>query len=217
MPLSLPVAREPSHTRSITINGYRRFDGLYDIEAQLTDTKAYPLANGHRGELPPGTPLHGMWMRVTVDETMLIHRCEAVSDATPYAICPSAAENFSALAGLRIGRGFLRAAAERVGGTHGCTHLRELLQQVGTTAFQTIHAHRAKLIMDAEMASGVAVDAEAIETKISEHFGGPAAILNTCLAYGANSPVVKQRWPELSSNSTTATDAEQACPVGVEV
>jgi hypothetical protein len=206
MPLSPPVAREPSHTRAITINGYYRQDGLYDIEAQLTDTKAYAFANGHRGNLQPGMPLHGMWMRMTIDEDMLIRTCEAVSDATPYAICPTGAESFSTLAGLTIGRGFLRAAAERVGGTHGCTHLRELLQQVGTTAFQTVNSHRAKLMVEAEAVRGISVDAEEAEHQTSERFGGPVGILNTCIAYGTDSPVVEQRWPELYTGVKAAAE-----------
>ena len=49
--------------------------------------------------------------------------------------------------GCKIGPGFLKAAAARVGGTHGCTHLRELLQQMGTTAFQTIKPAKARQAM----------------------------------------------------------------------
>ena len=37
MPLSQPAERERLHTRAIEINGYRRADGAYDIEAHLTD------------------------------------------------------------------------------------------------------------------------------------------------------------------------------------
>ena len=33
------VAREPLHRRSIEINGYKRADGLFDIEGHLVDTK----------------------------------------------------------------------------------------------------------------------------------------------------------------------------------
>lgn len=94
MPLSQPVPREPSHTCAITIHGFRRTNGLYDPEAQLTNTKAYNLANKHCGELTAGTPLHGMWMRVTADEIMFVHRCEAASGATPFTTCPNAAVNF---------------------------------------------------------------------------------------------------------------------------
>src|ERR1035437_1823566 len=148
MPLSPPVPREPSHTRAIVINGYRRSDGLFDIEAQLTDTKSYGFTNEDRGYIASGVPLHGMWMRMTVAEDMTVVACEAASDHTPYAICPTAAPNFARLAGLRITRGFLREANMRIGGTHGCTHLRELLQQMATTAFQTINPHRAKRAVD---------------------------------------------------------------------
>ena len=51
---------------------------------------------------------------------------------TPYAICSSVAPSFTRLAGLQIKPGFLKEAAKRVGGTLGCTHLRELLQQMAT-------------------------------------------------------------------------------------
>ena len=74
MPLSLPVARELSHIRAIVIHGYRRFDGLYDIEASLTDTKAYGFPNEERGFIAPGEPLHGMFMRITVTEDMIGHK-----------------------------------------------------------------------------------------------------------------------------------------------
>ena len=73
---------------------------------------------------------------------MEITAFEAVTEYGPYSICPSAAPNFARLAGLRIGRGFIKAANERVGGVHGCTHLRELLGQMGTVAFQTLYAIR---------------------------------------------------------------------------
>jgi hypothetical protein len=43
MPLSPPVSREELHTRAITLHGYRRDDGLFDIEAHLIDTKPFAL------------------------------------------------------------------------------------------------------------------------------------------------------------------------------
>ena len=144
MPLSPPEERELLHSRDIVLRGYRRADGLYDIEAQLTDTKSYGSANRDRGYIHAGEPIHGMWLRLTVDEERLIVACEAASDHTPYAICPSAAPNFARLAGLRIKPGFLKEAAKRIGGTMGCTHLRELLQQMATTAYQTIDPARAQ-------------------------------------------------------------------------
>lgn len=110
MPLSQPAERELLHSRDIEIRGYRRADGLYDIEAQLTDTKSQGFANRDRGYIEAGEPVHGMWLRLTVDEEKTIIASEAASDYTPYAICPAAAPNFARLAGLRIKPGFLKEA-----------------------------------------------------------------------------------------------------------
>ncbi len=181
MPLSEPKPRQEVHTRTIVLRGYAREDGLYDIEAHLIDTKTHSFHNDHRGEITPGTPLHGMWMRMTVDVKLNILECEAATEFSPYALCPSAAPNFSRLAGLRIKPGFLREANARVGGTVGCTHLRELLQQIATTAFQSVQPARAR------------------RDPASDGLADPArkpAILNTCVAYGTDSPVVRKMWPQ---------------------
>jgi hypothetical protein len=81
-----------------------------------------------------------MWLRMTISPEREIMACEAAMDATPYVICPGAAPGFASLAGLKIEAGFIRAAMERVGGAQGCTHLRELLQQMGTVAMQTLYS-----------------------------------------------------------------------------
>ncbi len=193
MPLSPPAAREALHTRTIVINGYRRDDGLYDIEAQLTDTKTYSFPNENRGTIAAGEPLHGMWLRLTIDEDMRITAAAAAPAYAPSGVCPQAAPHFTRREGLVIGGGFLKAAAARVGGTVGCTHLRELLQQMATTAYQTIKPARAQR----EVAREARPDGEKLEARISQHFGGAPKILNTCLAYGSDSPVVRQRWPHL--------------------
>jgi hypothetical protein len=194
MPLTPPVAREPLHTRVIEINGYRRADGLFDIEGRLRDTKPYGFPNQDRGYVAANEPIHDLWMRMTVSETMEIVACEAASDLTPYAVCPRAAPNFAALTGLHIRPGFLREASSRVRGTLGCTHLREMLQQMATTAFQTINPARAR--RDLKEAS-VPRGSDRFDAKIAEKMGGAPAILNTCLAYGSDSPVIQRRWPHL--------------------
>jgi hypothetical protein len=175
LPLSEPAAREHLHTRRITIEGYQRDDGQFDIDCHMADTKTYGFANEDRGFMPPGEPLHGMHLRMTVDRDLVITAFEADMEYTPYTICSNIAPNFARMAGLRIGPGFLRAAAERVGGTHGCTHLRELLQQMATVAFQTTYAVRAER---------------------GNQPGVRPALLATCHAFDTASPVVKQRWPE---------------------
>ena len=189
MPLTQPAARQRLHTRVIEINGYRRADGNYDIEAHLTDCKSFAQTNLDRGIIQPGEPVHDMWLRLTMDDQMRIHAVEAVSDRTPYAICPAAAPNFTRLAGLRIKPGFLREAAQRVGGIVGCTHLRELLQQIATTALQTINPANARRAMAAEGVADDTPGSEALDKRITEQWGGGNKILNSCLAYDQNGPL----------------------------
>jgi len=188
MPLSEPVAREPLHHRDIELRGYRRSDGLFDIEATLTDTKTYSFSNFDRGQIEPGVPLHRMLARMTLDSELVITAFEAVTEFGPYAICPTAAPNFARLAGLKIGRGFLKAANERIGGIHGCTHLRELLGQMGTVAFQTLYAVRVK--------RETAPNAEATADQPTPAKSSKPMVLGTCLAYAPDSPVVARQWPE---------------------
>lgn len=207
MPLSPPADREPLHTRKIIIEGYRRADGLYDLEAHLTDTKPYEQTNYDRGFIAAGEPIHDMWLRLTVDDTMTIVRAEAVSDKTPYVMCPTAAPNFSRLEGLRIKAGFLREANHLVGGAVGCTHLRELLQQMATTAFQAINPAKVKREMQVrheEPPRG----SDKVDAQITEKMGGAPKILNTCLAYSADGPLVRRRWPHLYTGAEAAADGD---------
>ena len=96
MPLSPPKERELLHSRDIVLRGYRRADGLYDIEAQLTDTKSYGSANRDRGYIHAGEPIHGMWLRLTVDEERLIVACEAVKRPYPLRDLPVRGAQFRA-------------------------------------------------------------------------------------------------------------------------
>jgi Protein of unknown function (DUF2889) len=188
MPLSDPAPRTLLHRRDIQLRGYHRDDGLFDIEAHLLDTKADAFEHDTHGTVPGGTPLHGMWVRLTIDEEMVVVRAEAASDHTPYAICPSAAPNFTRLAGLKIGPGFNRAVAERVGGTAGCTHLREVLGQMATVAYQTLYPFRA-VKERAEAARRVAAG----EPPPRQRPG----LVGSCIAYAPDSPVTLKRWPWL--------------------
>jgi len=178
MPLSRPAARNLLHLRDITLRGYERADGLVDIEARMADVKTYSFANHDRGGLAAGEPLHEMWIRLTVDRDMVIHDCEASIDASPYTYCAGAAPDMARLKGLRIGKGFLRAAMLRVGGAEGCTHLRELLQPVATVAFQTM------------IGVGKSTQAEVMPEPGAPGGQMDARMLNSCYAYGEKSTVV---------------------------
>jgi hypothetical protein len=183
MPLSAPAERKLLHRRDIELRGYEREDSLFDIEAHLVDTKTNGFDNEDRGRIEPGEPLHGMWVRLTVNDEMRITACEASSDFTPYAICPQAAPNMARLAGVTIGPGFSRAVKERVGGVLGCTHLREVLAQMATVAFQTLYPVRRRRAEEARQAA----IAEGRPPPPVMEGGTP---INSCLAYAEDSPVV---------------------------
>ncbi len=180
--LPAPAARRPLHTREVRCQGYIRDDGLFDIEGEIIDTKAYPFDNHYRGELQPGDPIHHMRVRITVDEDLRIRAAEAVSLSTPYEVCRLAAPNFERLVGIRIGPGYMRRVKERYGRDQGCTHILELLYPMGTTAFQTVFPYREYQRRQKGMSEGDAMQ------------NGPP--LNSCYAFSSHSPVVKHLWPE---------------------
>lgn len=178
MPLSPPVPRTKQHTRTIEVQGYRREDGLYDIEGHLVDTKTYGFANKDRGRIEAGEPLHGMWLRLTIDRTMTIQAAEAVTDYGPFTICKDINPAFEKLAGIRVGPGFRKEVRAALGGVHGCTHLVELLLgPMATTAFQTMYAERER-----EGSHGATTERP--------------RIIDTCHALAADGPIVKREWPQ---------------------
>lgn len=139
MPLPEPKpSRTLRHTRRIELNGYKRDDGLWDIEAHLVDTKAYDFRNHFRGGIPPGEPIHDMWMRLTVDDSLTIQAVEACTDYAPFPDCPQAAPNYQALVGMRISPGWTDVVRRKMGLAGACTHLYELLRPLATVAIQTI-------------------------------------------------------------------------------
>ncbi len=172
MPLPRSAPRKLLHLRDITLRGYLREDGLVDIEARMTDTKTYSWANQDRGGINAGDALHDMWMRVTIDEDLLIHDVEAAMDSTPHTICPAIAPNYKKLIGLSLTKGFMKSALALMGGVNGCTHLRELLQPIATVAFQTMFSLRHG------------------EPREGGSDGVPRFLVNTCHAYAEDSPVV---------------------------
>lgn len=138
MPLSAAGSRRLVHTRDIQLSGYLREDGQIEVEARMRDTKSFSMETEGHCLVASGEPLHDMRIRLALTPDELeITACEAAMDATPYKICPQTAPKMERLVGLKIGKGFLRSVALRVGGVEGCTHLRELMQPIATVAFQT--------------------------------------------------------------------------------
>lgn len=189
MPLSPSAAREHLHTRSVEFRGYRREDELFDIEAHMTDVKSYGFANEFRGEIKAGEPLHDMWLRVTLDEDLVIRDVEAVTDAGPYAVCPAATPNYKTMIGQRMGAGWRRVVREHVGGVEGCTHLSEVLVAMGTVAFQTLYPYLAK-------------------RREGQPRAGRPPLLNTCHTFRSDGEVAKKIWPDFYDGPDAAPSRE---------
>jgi hypothetical protein len=137
MSLSTPVSRRAlRHTRAIAVQAYARDDGLWDLDARITDVKVNDtvLASGPR---PGGTALHDLSLRLTVDLQLNIVDVEAVSDAVPYpGFCDTIIPAYKQLIGLNLMKGFRHELKARLSGIAGCTHLTELAQILPTAAVQ---------------------------------------------------------------------------------
>lgn len=137
MPLSPPTSRRAlKHTRAIQIEAFARDDGLWDIDAHITDIKTRNtiLASGIR---PAGEPLHNLWLRLTVDTQLNVIDAEAASDAVPYpGYCDTIGPAYKKLVGLNLMKGFRDGVKQRLSGIHGCTHLSEMAMVLPTAVIQ---------------------------------------------------------------------------------
>lgn len=146
--------RVPLHTRQIELRGFRRKDGLYDIEGHLHDTRSYDRAS-HGVSVKAGDPIHDMVLRITLGADFVIREVRAQSRVTPYhGYCDAITPSYRQLEGMKIAQGFMREVRRLFGGTQGCTHLTELIGMVATVAFQTMsdeinsHAERRPFHLD---------------------------------------------------------------------
>ena len=190
MPLPDPQPRRELHFRNIELRGFQREDGLFDIEGRLVDRKTYPFfRKGGDQETPPGTPLHDMWIRLVVDENLVVRDVVAVTDASPWQICREAVAPMAAVIGERIKPGWTNMVKQRLGGAKGCTHLMELLMPLATAAFQTIHPVRT------------------LRPDPLDREGRPIKI-DSCYAYASGTAIVRRFWPEFHTGPAKQPDLQ---------
>jgi len=209
MPLSAPAPREHLHTRTVTCQGFLRQDGLWDIEGRIVDVKTYAFDNEWRGHVEAGTPVHEMWIRLTIDDRMEIKEVATATDHSPFQICPDILPNFQCLVGLKIGHGFTREVRAQLGGPQGCTHIVEMLQQVATVAFQTTVAKRAQALrkrQKAEPAEATADPAQAggDAAKATEKPKRRPIVVDTCHAWKSDGPLVQRYLPDFFTGAKGA-------------
>lgn len=129
-------SRVLKHRRAIDVQAYARADGLWEVEARVSDvkTREVPCADGPR---PAGAPIHDLLLRLVVDTQLNILASGAESLAVPYpGHCNEHGDRYAQLTGLNLMRGFKQAVRERLGGAQGCTHLTELADVLPTAVIQ---------------------------------------------------------------------------------
>jgi hypothetical protein len=173
LPLPSPAARQHLHNRHVEYRGYRREDGGWDIEGEMRDTKTYDMQVVGGPPRVAGVPIHHLAIRMTLDESLVVRDIVVAMDGTPHAPCSQAQTSLNAMVGVSVGGGWRKNIEQRVGGVQGCTHLRELLFNMATVTFQTIHPGEAVLKSDT-----------------------PPAYLGQCMAWDTRGPLVQRLMPK---------------------
>ncbi|WP_044041143.1 DUF2889 domain-containing protein [Caballeronia insecticola] len=209
MPLSPPAPRQLRHRRAIRLEAFERDDGLWDIEACLTDEKPRDvrLATGVR---PHGLPIHELWLRITIDRKLTIVDAEASSDWSPYGgLCAESNSAYRKLIGLNLLQSFRREASKVLRGAAGCTHLTELCGVFPTAAIQAFAGEVWK-IEDGNPFR----QADEAGARTSAPQDEPPFQLGRCHALRFDGPAVKEYYPrwfgyapaEPSEKGTAAED-----------
>jgi hypothetical protein len=137
--MALPTAapsRQLRHRRRIDVQVFARGNGLWEVDAEITDAKTHdiPLGGGIRRA---GEAIHDMLLRIVVDEHFNVLEAGAQSRAIPYpGQCDNHGDAYGRLVGLNLMKGFRRQVLQRLGGVQGCTHITELSQVLPTAVVQ---------------------------------------------------------------------------------
>jgi hypothetical protein len=183
-------ARRLMHRRAIECDGYLRDDGLWEVEARLIDTKPFLQRDLFRGDLPPGTPVHDIRLRLAVDDRMMIREAETSMAATPFPTCIEVDGILQRLVGEQIGSGFRETVRRKIGKLETCTHLSELLGPAVTTLFQT-------------MSYGKRPDgADSMESH--RDTTEPPFFINGCHSWRTDGPIVAKIFPQFAARPREA-------------
>ncbi|MEO8059344.1 MAG: DUF2889 domain-containing protein [Burkholderiales bacterium] len=177
--MALPTAareRELKHRRSIDVQIYARGNGLWEVDAHISDvrTSETHMVNGL---LPAGQPIHDMLLRLVVDEQCNIVEAGAQTMAMPYpGQCDTYGDIYGRLVGLNLMKGFRQAVKERVGGAQACTHITELALVLPTAVVQAF--------------AGDVIDTHGAGADSTQPFQ-----IDRCHALRADSPTVQTYYP----------------------
>jgi hypothetical protein len=180
--------RRLMHRRALDVQVYARDDGLFEVEAALTDTKTRDVMLA--GQLrKAGEPVHDMLLHLVVDAQLTIRAAQSETRWMPYpGACDQHGDAYARLVGLNLMKGFRLGVKDRLGGIKGCTHLTELCQVLPTAVIQAL--------------AGVVID-----TREGDGSGQPPFQLDRCHALRADGPVVLSPYPRWYRGGEAVHDA----------
>lgn len=169
------ITREELHFRRIDMRGWRRSDGLFEIEGRVTDVKPFDfkMVSGDR-VARAGEPIHDLGVLLVFDSARIVREVHTFSDRYPYEDCSGGGASLQALVGVGIGRGWSSEVKKRLPAGDTCTHLKEILLPMASAALQAL----------GPFSDHSGVDAQ-----------GKPLFIDSCHAYGASRTIVLQRWP----------------------
>lgn len=102
--------------------------------------EAFELENGHLMlEATLLDPYHLIRLNIHIDpQTKTILNAKSEFASHPHAVCPLAAQKAKLLNGLKIERGITKLVSQKIGGSDGCIHLRELVMETINFAATTL-------------------------------------------------------------------------------
>ena len=179
VPQAAPL-RRLKHRRQINVQVYARDDGLWEVDATLTDTKTR-VAHLGSGPREAGVPIHEMLLRLVVNTQLDILEAGSETRWMPYTgqCTEHGGEHgdvYQHLVGLNLLKNFRLTSRERVGGVKGCTHITELAQVLPTAVVQ-------------------AFAGEVIDTRGDSEGASQPFQIDRCHALRSDGPVVRQFYP----------------------
>ena len=194
--MSLPPAapqRQLKHRRQIDVQVFACGNGLWEVDAVLTDVKTR-IAQMAEGPRQPGTPIHDMLLRLVVNEQLDIIAAGSESRWMPYTgLCDEHGDAYSRLVGLDLLQDFRKQLRQRVGGVLGCTHITELAQVLPTAVVQ-------------------AFAGEVIDTRGTADGAGKPFQIDLCHALRSSGEAVRLHYPRWY-RAPTANTPESPVPI----
>ncbi len=175
--------REELHLRRIEMRGYRRSDGLFEVEGWVTDQKTDEFTIPAPGRtVPAGDFVHRMGVRLVFDESLMVHEVHTMTRDAPFEHCAEGGRALSSMKGVRMVSGWTNEVRSRLRGAASCTHLMEILIPMATAAHQSLGYIRINQ-----------------PARVDEN-GRPRQI-DSCYGYAADGPVVLHRWPQFHKSN----------------